>query len=79
MAKDDKSIIVETPTGPRFVRLLALRGALTLELKGMRRSHGRSVYAIVKSEFGFKGSKAKVLAQLERMIEQIQEARDGQA
>jgi len=30
---------------------------------------GRSVYSIVKQEFGFKGSKAKVLDQLSRMID----------
>jgi len=49
-------------------RLLTLQSALKLEVLGMNR-RGRSVYSIVKQEFGFKGSKAKVLDQLSRMID----------
>ena len=37
-------------------RMKALRGALKLEILGMKR-RGRSVYSIVKEEFGFKGGK----------------------
>jgi len=48
-------------------RLLALRGALRLEIKGFGR-RGRSVYSIVKEEFGFKGNKKKVLDQLNEKI-----------
>ncbi len=48
-------------------RLRALRGALKLEILGMKR-RGRSVYSIVKEEFGFKGSKQKVLEQMEAKI-----------
>ena len=50
-------------------RMKALRGALKLEILGMRRG-GRSAYALVKEEFGFKGSKTKVLKQLEVKIEE---------
>jgi hypothetical protein len=50
-------------------RMKALRGALKLEILGMKR-RGRSVYSIVKEEFGFKGGKAKVLKQLELKIEE---------
>lgn len=49
------------------VRVLALRSALGLECKGIQRSRG-SVYAIVKREFGFKGSKQKVYDQLDKWI-----------
>ena len=49
-------------------RLHVLKGALRLECVGMKRS-GRSVYSIVKEEFGFKGSKQKVLEQLTALIE----------
>ena len=49
------------------VRLVALKGALKLEVAGMKR-RGRSAYVIVKEEFGFKGSKQKVLEQLEEHI-----------
>jgi hypothetical protein len=45
-------------------RILTLKAALKLEVAGMTR-RGRSVYAIVKDEFGFRGSKQKVLDQLE--------------
>lgn len=45
-------------------RILALKAALKLEVAGMTR-RGRSVYAIVKDELGFRGSKQKVLDQLE--------------
>ena len=51
-----------------FFRLLSLRGALKLEIIDMKRS-GRSVYSIIKEEFGFKGSKRSVLADLEELIE----------
>jgi hypothetical protein len=43
-------------------QLLALKGALSLELKGMKR-RGRSALSIVKERFGFKGSKQKVYDQ----------------
>jgi hypothetical protein len=50
-----------------LVRLCALKGALSLECKGLRHSRG-SVYALVKREFGFKGNKESVLAQLKALI-----------
>ena len=52
-------------------RMKALRGALKLEILGMKR-RGRSVYSIVKEEFGFKGSKQKVLQQLENALTKTQ-------
>ena len=60
--------VYDTPEQIDAFRLRALRGALKLEILGMRRK-GRSVYSIVKEEFGFKGSKVKVLQQLEEKIE----------
>ncbi len=50
-------------------RLRTLRGALKLEILGMKR-RGRSAYSIIKEEFGFKGNKAKVLEQVEELIKQ---------
>ena len=43
-------------------RLLVLRQGLKLEIKGLTR-RGRSCYAIIKDELGFKGSKQSVLDQ----------------
>jgi|ETNvirnome_2_300_1030623.scaffolds.fasta_scaffold47444_2 hypothetical protein len=48
-------------------RVFTLRGALQLEMKGMHR-RGQSAYAIIKEEFGFKGSKQKVLTQLNALL-----------
>ena len=48
-------------------RLLTLRSALRLEVRGMKR-RGRSAYAIVKEEFGLKGNKQKVLDALNKII-----------
>jgi len=53
-------------------RLLALRGALRLEIKGLKR-RGRSVYSIIKEEFGFKGNKEKVLSQLNQLIKEVKD------
>jgi hypothetical protein len=60
--------VIDTPEGIELFRILALKCALSLETKGLMR-RGRSAYALVKEEFGFKGSKVKVLAQLEAHIE----------
>ena len=60
-------MIIDTPDGIELFRLCALRGALKLEVLGMTR-RGRSVYSMVKVEFGLKGSKKRVLEQLEEVI-----------
>ena len=59
------------PTDPR-VRIAVLVGALKLEVLGMKR-RGRSVYAIVKDEFGLRGSKRRVLEQLTDIKERLEE------
>lgn len=52
-------IVADTPEKIDVFRLLALKGALTLEVIGLK---GRfNAYKIVKEEFGFKGNKEKVL------------------
>jgi hypothetical protein len=52
-------------------RLMVMVSGLRLEIKGLRYSRGRTCYAMAKSEFGFKGNKAKVLAQLEAHVETV--------
>jgi len=50
-------------------KLLTLHKALLLETKGKKLSRNLpSVYSTVKKEYGFKGSKVKVLAQFESML-----------
>ena len=51
-----------------FYRLLVMRKGLQMEIEGLRISRGRTCYALAKSEFGFKGNRDKVLAQLEDYI-----------
>jgi hypothetical protein len=53
-----------------LARLLTLKAGLKLEMKGMHK-HGQSCYSITKWELGITGkpSKAKVLAALEKKIE----------
>jgi len=61
--------IYDSPAQINMFRMKSLRGALKLEIHGMKR-RGRSAYALIKEEFEFKGSKAKVLKQLELKIEE---------
>jgi hypothetical protein len=54
---------------PLFRLKMILLG-LKSEMRGMRlTSKGRSCYAIAKSEFGLKGSKASVYAQFAEIVE----------
>jgi hypothetical protein len=69
----DPAFVIDTPDGIAWFRLCALRSALVLELHGMKHSQG-SVYALVKREFGFKGTKLAVLAQLKAHIEEVRSA-----
>ena len=71
MSKEDNGLIVlDTPKDINMFRLLALKGALSLEVKGMSR-RGRSVYSIVKEEFGLKGNKQRVLEQFTAIVENM--------
>ena len=67
--QNDKLIICNTPESIAMFRLLALKHALHLETLGLGR-RGRSVYSIVKQEFGFKGNKQKVYDQLVKYIDE---------
>lgn len=50
-------------------RLLVLRSALKLEIKGMKK-RGKSAYSTIKQEFNLKGNKQKVLNQLNDIIKE---------
>ena len=62
-------MILNTPSQIDAFRLLTLRGALRLEVMGMKR-HGRSVYSIVKEEFDLKGNKQKVFDQFTEILQE---------
>jgi len=65
------NIICNTPETINAFRLLSLKGALKMEVSGMKASRGFSAFKVVKAEFGFKGSKASVLAQFESHLRGI--------
>jgi hypothetical protein len=53
-----------------MTRALSMKHALRLEVRsGLKVSNKFNVYKLVKEEFGFKGSKQKVLEQLEAYID----------
>ncbi len=60
---------VATGDSVRLVQMVAQKYALKLEVLGMRR-HGRSIYSIVKQQYGLTGNKKTVLAKLEALIEE---------
>jgi hypothetical protein len=62
--------VLNTPALIDGARLLTLRQMLKLEVLGMARSKGRTAYAILK-DMGFKGSRDKVLAQLDEIRNEL--------
>ena len=61
--------IVDTPDGIAFFQMCARRGALKLEISGLKRSRGRTAYSICKEVYGLKGSRQSVLEQMNALIE----------
>ena len=64
------AITVEGTEAMKLYRMLTIRSGLSLELKGMRLSRGRSCYSIAKAEFGLRGNKAKVLAAFSKLCDE---------
>ena len=60
--------VIDTPDGIAFAQMAALKGALKLEVLGLKR-RGRTAYSIAKERYGLKGSRESVLAQLTQMVE----------
>ena len=55
-------------------RLLSLRSALRLEMKGMKMSRGVSASTILKREYGITGQRKTQLPKLDALIEEKGEA-----
>ena len=55
-----------------MVTVITWKHALSLEVKGLRMTRGRSVYAIVKEKMGFKGSKQKVYEQVVTLFDNLE-------
>lgn len=72
-----ESIIIDTPDGIAFYRLAALKGALSLQTKGMRLSRGTSATAIGKRDYGMtKNTATGQLPIVEEVVEAIQQFRE---
>jgi hypothetical protein len=66
---NDQAICFTTPEDIAFVRVLAWKAALSIEVRtGMKHSRV-NVLKAVKQAFGFKGNKARVLEQLTEYVE----------
>ena len=63
-------MIADTPYKVELFRLLALRGALRLELKGIKH-RGRTAYSILKEELNIKGGREKVLRQVNLLLDSM--------
>jgi hypothetical protein len=59
-------------------RLLTLRSMLKLELKGMSKSRGPTAYSTLKM-MGFKGTREKVLSQLDDIRAQLLGINQGES
>ncbi len=69
------SIII---TGRRDINLLRMNMmilGLRMEIRGIRMTRGRTCYSLLKSEYGFKGNKKKVLMLVSRLREQMEARR----
>jgi len=62
-------MILDTPDAIARYQLAVIKGRLKLEIKGMKFSRGETAYAAAKRLYGVKGSREKVLAQLQDMID----------
>lgn len=59
------TIMIDTPEGIAFARAAARKGALSMEIHGLKRSGGKqTAYSIVKDVYGFHGNRQSVLAEL---------------
>lgn len=70
MNYDEGDIVLDTPDAIEAFFMLARRGALKLEIMGLRHSKG-SVYAFIKKEYGFKGNRQSVLEQYEAHLREL--------
>jgi len=64
------AIDMTVPSNQRFFHLLQLRGAIKLEMLGMKHSRG-SAYAHAKKIYGFRGNRESVLAQVQAELDRI--------
>ena len=64
-------VVLRTPTDIDNAKRLTLRAMLRMEILGLRRSRGRTAYSMLKDEYGYKGTRASVLAQLDKWRDEL--------
>ena len=62
---------VVTGEHTKLFALMSLKHAVVLEGKGLKLSRGFSAMAIAKKRYGLKGSREKIVAQLQGLIDQF--------
>ena len=77
MASETDTIVCDTPESIAFFRLCARKASLSIEIKtGMRRSsRGRTAYSICKEVYGLRGTRQRVLAQVQQLVDDALRAR----
>jgi len=58
------------PSAVNIFRMITLANGLKMEIKGLRMTRGRTCYSIIKSEYGLRGNKARVLAQFQPLVDE---------
>jgi len=69
---------ISDPNKIALFKLCTLRTGLRLEIAGMRRA-GKSSYSILKTEYGYRGNRAAVLAAVHADIQTAFNAMENQA
>jgi hypothetical protein len=68
------TIVLDTPEKKELARLIALRSAMRMEVKGFRMTNkAPTAYSILRKEYGFKGSKQNVLDQVSSILDRVLE------
>jgi len=66
-----------TPEQIALYRLATLRSALKLESRGLRISKGPTALSILRSEYGYKGKREAILAQVTQDVADAMAAMEG--
>lgn len=62
-------VILDTPEQIALARLATLKAGLKLEMQGLNLSRRVSCYSILRKEYGYKGNRKNVLAQVEKTLQ----------
>lgn len=69
----NSAVIVDTPEGIAYAQLAAMKGAVSLESKGMKMSRGRNITAAARKMFGLKARTphAEVIKVIQRRMDEM--------